>query len=108
MKSISLSVSYNYFGNTVISDGERDYNMFQYNGRNARELLNIIKDFISSGYSVFVIEDNEFLGINITPALPYIQRIVDLIEDVDRIRDENPDAFHNDCAGAEIAGRYGY
>lgn len=105
MKTILiLYVSYNYFGDTILHfiDENTSYNMFQYTG--AKQLLKRVKDFIEDGAVVLISESNSLYS-SLVPALPFIEHIISLNDEVNNIRIFMPS---NDSAGAEIAGHYGY
>jgi hypothetical protein len=109
MKTLSFNVSYNYFGDTVLTESNEDksYNMFQYNCMNAKNLLKRVKDAVNSGITVFVIEVDDLFGAKVFDAISYIQDIIDLNDRVNDIRASSNFSDTN-SAGAEIAGRYGY
>lgn len=104
-----MSVSYNYFGDTVLSfDGEdKEYCMFQYNCSAARELLRRVEGLVREGY-VVLINDTNWMSENIVPAVPYIERIIKLNDDVAELERTHHISFSADGPGAEIAGHYGY
>ena len=104
-KTICMSVSYNYFGDTVLSfpNEERDYSVFQHQCMFAKQLLERIKKMVDS--IVFIVEDTECDLIIVKPAIPYLEEMIKLDEDA---YEASKNSKFNDCAGAEIAGRYGY
>jgi methionine synthase I (cobalamin-dependent) len=106
MATVSLKVSYNSLGDTVLSFSheEKSYNMYQYNCSGARELLKRVEYFVQCGFNVFVIED-VFSCINVTPAVEYIGNIIKLDNELKVMSH----LFHdNNSRGAEICGHYGY
>ena len=103
-KIVEITVSYNYFGDTVLTLGGEEYSMFQHNCRRAKELLKRVKALITQGCVCLIVEA-DYNFINIKPAGPYIEELIQLDEDA---YEASKNAPFNNSAGAEIAGRYGY
>lgn len=101
MRTITIEKSYNYFGDTVISFEGRDYNVFQHNCSNAKELLKKLED--NKDQQVFLSDTAEFINetkVIIQSAITYLKDCIALNDEVEPV--------HNLSAGAEIFSNYGY
>jgi hypothetical protein len=107
MKVISLSVSYNYFGDTVITWHNQEFNVYQYNCRGAKELLAKLRRVVE--YAIFLVEDTGYGLVTINPAIPYLEYVLATDAKLAQMERETNNSFMcNNGPGAEIAGRYGY
>ena len=109
MKCITLPVSYNYFGDTVISYNGNSFNVFQYNCSAARDLL---KQLQAVGDTVFFMasEPTELVDnrsiLTWQCAIPYLIESISVNDAVNKIQERMP--AKERTAGEEIAGHYGY
>lgn len=112
LKTIVLTLSVNYFGDDVVcfpGDDGKTYNMWQYNCSGAHDLLRDVKALTQQGYVVLVDESDWMNSVHLVSAIAYVERIIKLNNDVAELERTNGVSFAaNNCAGAEIAGHYGY
>lgn len=103
---VIYKTDYNYFGDTVLTIGERSYNVFQYNCRAARELLKIVEEKVKKGDVVLMYgADDGF--IEFKPLLPYLRECIEVNDRVAAMM-QSPEYKYDNSPGAEIASRYGY
>lgn len=109
-KTIVFTESVNYFGDDILTfpNSDEHYNMFQHNCRGARDFRERVSSLIGQGCAVLVSSDNDMGTVTVTPALPYVERIIKLNDEVNELECVHQHSFRCDGAGAEIASKYGY
>lgn len=105
MKTIMIEESHNWFGDIVLTYKGESYNVFQYNCRNAKELLNLLEDAkdIEMAFIVYIEDFIDETRVIVESAIAYLREMIYLNDQVNKLNIPG-----NFSAGAEIAGRYGY
>ena len=102
MNTITITESVNYFGDSVYSFRGREYNFYQHNCSQGKELVKAIKSLSAIVLLIYVEQFNDGLHIILKPALPILEEMLKTDEYVAQF------ARCNNSPGAEIAGKYGY
>lgn len=104
MKTLTITESFNYFGDNVFTFLGEDYNFYQYNCRGGKDLIQAIK---RQNVPVFIARCVEMINetyISFSPALPVLEHMLAVDQEVSYY----PNPFSSCSAGAELAGKWGY
>ena len=102
MKTITITESFNHFGDNVFTFLGEDYNFYQYNCSGGKDLIQAIK---KQNAPVFISRYVEMINetyISFEPALPVLESMLADDQEVA----SHPHSFS--ACGAELAGQYGY
>ena len=103
-KTITITESFNCFGDNIFTFLDEDYNFYQYNCSGGKELIQAIKRQSAPVFIARCIEMSNETLVSFEPALP-------ILEEMLAINQEVASCLHpfDACgAGAELAGQYGY